>query len=219
MDTLAPTEVQRFYDSFGSKQDKQGYYEDTALDRMVEFGDFTNAENIVEFGYGTGRLARRLLQIAPAARYIGFDISTTMQELAINRVADVADRAIIHLLAPGSVDIPLADRSADRVVSTYVLELLPDAAIDGFLATARRILKPDGLLCLVSLSHGKGIVSRSVSAIWTMLFRLRPTLVGGCRPIDLERAVVAAGWRTLQHARVTRWGITSAVIVAGQSMV
>jgi len=211
---LSPVAVKDFYDHFGARQDQQGFYEDAALATMRSHGAFPVATSIVEFGCGTGRLAEALIAEAPIARYIGFDVSTTMRRLAMDRLAHAADRASVQLLPPGTVTLPLADRSADRLVTTYVLDLLPVAAIAGVLAEARRVLVPQGRLCAVSLTHGRGPLSGAVSAIWTALFRLRPSLVGGCRPIALEPSARAAGWHIEFREVVTRWGITSEVLVA-----
>jgi len=213
---LDPAGVKQFYDHFGLRQDKQGFYEDAALDDLREHGGFRTAGRIVEFGCGTGRLARQLLTEAPAARYVGFDVSTTMTELAAARLSDVANRAEVRLLAPGTVTLPLADGAADRLVTTYVLDLLPESAIAAFLADAARVLAPGGLLCAVSLARGRNLLSGTVSGIWTALFRVRPALVGGCRPIDLQQAA-AGGWQTEHRALVVRWGITSEVLIARPS--
>ena len=49
---FSPEQARRFYDRFGIKQDTQSFYENPALDKLVEFGDFENAHDIVEFGCG-----------------------------------------------------------------------------------------------------------------------------------------------------------------------
>ena len=61
MTSLSPTEAKEFYDRFGSRQDRQGFYEDAALDRLIRYGDFASSRRVFELGCGTGRLAHRLL--------------------------------------------------------------------------------------------------------------------------------------------------------------
>ncbi len=53
--TLTRNEAQRYYDRFGSWQDRQGFYEDPALDLLMKLGKFSEATNVFEFGCGTGR--------------------------------------------------------------------------------------------------------------------------------------------------------------------
>ena len=59
--TLTPAQAMQFYDRMGARQDWSRFYEAAAIDRMIEQGDFGNAQRVVEFGCGTGRIAERLL--------------------------------------------------------------------------------------------------------------------------------------------------------------
>ena len=54
---FSPEQARRFYDRFGIKQDSQAFYENPALNKLVQFGEFEKAHDIVEFGCGTGRFA------------------------------------------------------------------------------------------------------------------------------------------------------------------
>ena len=56
--TLSHEEAQRFYDRFGAKQDWQRFYEDRAISELVAHGALADAQSVVEFGCGTGRIAR-----------------------------------------------------------------------------------------------------------------------------------------------------------------
>jgi ubiquinone/menaquinone biosynthesis C-methylase UbiE len=83
-------------------------------------------------------------------------------------------------------EFSLPDHSVEGVVSTYVLDLLSEEDIRLTISEARRVLMPDGKLCLVSLTQGVIFVSRIVIALWSALFSLRPLLVESCRPILLN---------------------------------
>ena len=211
---LTTTEARAYYDSFGAKQDTQGFYEDPALDDLIAHADFGGARRVFEFGCGTGKLAARLLAEAlPAsASYLGCDVSETMVDLARRRLADFAARAVVQQ-TDGAVRFPLADETVDRVVSSYVLDILPASAIHAAFSEAHRVLQPGGKLCLVSLTHGVTIPSRLVSTLWTAVFRLRPARVGGCRPIHLAAYADPAHWRIAHRRVVTPYGIPSEVLV------
>jgi len=206
--------VKRFYDHFGAGQDRQAFYEDPALDDLVAHAALAEARVITEFGCGTGRLARRILTGLPDAAYIGFDVSTTMLTLARRSLASCGSRAAVLQLEPGTVQLPIADRSSDRLISAYVLDLLPVADIGAFFEEARRVLKPGGRLCLVSLTTGTTLVPRLVAGVWSLLYRLRPQLVGGCRPIRLGAYCAPAHWDLLHLRTVVTWAISSEVLVA-----
>jgi len=210
---LSPPDIKRFYDRLGSHQDQQAFYEDAALDDLFAHADFLGAGAILEFGCGTGRFAERILTSATTATYVGFDVSTTMVRLASHRLARFGDRVHVRELEPGAVRLPVSDHIVDRVVSTYVLDLLPAPDIEIFLGEARRVLTPHGHLCMVSLTSGQSGLPRLVTRLWELMFRIRPQLVGGCRPLDV-RAYLDGAWHVLHHRILARWGVPSEIVVA-----
>ncbi len=214
---LTPKQLRSFYDRFGSRQDAQAFYEDAALDDLIAHAGFEGAERVFEFGCGTGRLALILIQkyLPASTSYLGIDLSRTMVELAGQRLRPYADRArIIH--TNGAIHFPAPDHSIDRVVSTYVLDLLADADIRLALAEAARVLVPGGRVCLVSLTHGVTLVSRLVSSVWTALYHLHAPLVGGCRPVVLIDYLDAAIWQVEYHHVIVKSGMPSGILIAGR---
>ena len=213
---LTQTEARAFYDRFGAKQDSQAFYEDPAIDALMAHAGFGDARVVLECGCGTGRFAAELLSthLDPAASYVGTELSSTMLGLARERLAPFGERARLEL-ARGVLRFPVADQSVDRVVATYVLDLLSDADIRQFVAESRRVLRPGGKLCLVSLTHGISVASRLVIALWSAIFRIKPALVGGCRPIELAGYLEPQVWSIEYRQVVTPYGIASEVLVAG----
>ena len=207
---LTRREARRFYDRFGARQDSQAFYEDRALDELIRAADFASARRVVEFGCGTGRFAAGLLgDLLPAsASYVGYDLSSTMVELARERLQSFGDRARVEP-SDGSAELPLPDGACDRFVSNYVLDLLPEAEIRKVLAEAHRLLEPGGRICLTGLTTGAGPLSRMVMTVWRAIHRLRPSLVGGCRPIEVLRLLPATEWEVEHHTKVVAWGVPS----------
>ena len=115
---LKPSEVKKYYDWFGRKQDSQSFYEDKATGDLIAHSDFGASGKVFEFGCGTGRLAFRLLDefLPTSAVYLGCDLSPTMIGLATRRLAVHAGRARVAR-SEGGVQFPLPDHSVDRVVS------------------------------------------------------------------------------------------------------
>lgn len=213
--TLSRDEARRVYDRIGALQDSQGFYEDRATDLLLRHGAFDRAHRVFEFGCGTGRLARRLFdEHLPAdARYRGVDLSPTMVRLATERLAPYAPRAAV-LLGDGAPPTTEPAGSCDRFLSTYVLDLLSEDDIEKVLREAHRMLEVGGLLCLTSLSTGAGPASRTVARVWAALHRWRPSLVGGCRPLDLAERLAPPAWQLRHQATVTPFAIPSEVVVA-----
>jgi len=216
--TLSRSTAKVYYDRFGAKQDSQGFYEDPALDDLIDQADFQDARNVFEFGCGTGKLAARLLRdhLPPAAVYRGCDISPVMIGLARRRLAAYGGRAQVAL-SDGAVRFPCPEASVDRVVSTYVLDLLSEPDIECFFSEAQRVLVPGGKLCLASLTNGVNLFSRIVSMLWMRIFRLNPAIVGGCRPIRLEDFADSNAWRVIHKTVVTPFGVPSEVLILAAS--
>jgi ubiquinone/menaquinone biosynthesis C-methylase UbiE len=212
---LTRAQARAFYDRFGARQDSQAFYEDPAINALLPHAGFEQASAVLEFGCGTGRLARRLLseQLPATASYVGCDASATMVALARRRLADFGGRARV-VLTDGAMNLPAPDGSVDRFLSTYVLDLLPAEDMTALLAEAHRVLREGGRLCLAGLTHGPCGWSRWVSRLWERLHARRPALVGGCRPVEVASFLEPAHWLLRHRAVVTAYGIPSEVLVA-----
>jgi len=211
---LSRDQARAFYDDFGSRQDQQGWYEDAALAELLDRSELDQAHSVLELGCGTGRLAARILEerLPADARYLGIDLSPTMQALAARRLAAFGDRARV---APAEVGtLPARAGGWDRLISTYVLDLLPEDEARRLLAQAHEILAPEGRLCLAGITHGTTLPSRLVMGGWDLVHRLRPALVGGCRPTALDTLLAEGAWTVLYDGAVLRWGVASQVLVA-----
>ena len=213
---LTRDEARAFYDRFGRKQDWQSIYEGRALHDLITGGAFEQARSVLEIGCGTGTFAAELLahRLPPTATYLGTEISSTMVSLAKEKMAPYGDRAEVRL-TDGAPRLPFADGSFDRFVANYVLDLLPAEEIVILLAEARRVLTPDGRLCLISLTHGTGPFSRLVVWLWKRAHAISARFVGGCRPVDLRTFLPEQSWRVLEHEIVVALGLPSQVVVAG----
>jgi ubiquinone/menaquinone biosynthesis C-methylase UbiE len=212
---LSREQVRSFYDQFGAKQDWQRFYEGPAIRDLLAHGAFEKARAVFEFGCGTGWFAEHLLayHLPESATYLCFDLSSTMVTLTKARLAKYGNRAQVHL-TDGSLELPLPDLEFNRFVSNYVLDLLPPEDIHIVLQEAHRILTPGGRLCLISLTHGLSPLSRTLSWVWKLLFSVRPSLVGGCRPVELLEFISKKMWQVVHHHSVVTFGIPSEVVVA-----
>jgi len=210
-------QARRFYDRIGRGQDARPVSERRALDALAAHGDFARAASVLEFGCGTGRFGARLLreQLPPDASYVGLDVSPRMIELASAAVAPWAPRGRIEL-TDGAIHLPAANASVDRVVSTYVLDLLSPADAAAFLGEALRVLRPGGLLALTSLAPGRTAPARLVTSAWQAVWRLNPALLGGCRPLTLRRLLRPEDWEVRIDLAVTDWFLSSDVLVAAR---
>ncbi len=213
--TLSHTQARRVYDRIGPLQDSQAWYEDQAVGELIAHGDFAGAGSVVEIGCGTGRHAARLLgdHLAPDATYVGLDVSPRMVTLATARLAGFGHRARV-VLTDGAMRIDAPAGSIDRVISTYVLDLLSVADIRALLAEAHRVLARDGRLCVVSAAPGRTLGERLVMGVVGRLHAVHPALIAGCRPLDLRPLLDRDRWRVEHADTVSVIGICSQIVVA-----
>ncbi len=200
----------------GAAQDTQAFYENAAVEQLLAKGRFREAQRVLEVGCGTGRIAGRLLseELTPDAEYLGIDVSTTMVRLSRDRLAEWPHRAKVLQVPGGHEALPVADASVDRVLTTYVMDLMTDEDRAWTLQECHRVLRKGGLLCHTGIAPGEGPLTSAVSTVWRGLHKVSPWLVGGCRPLVLSRELVATQWSVRYAERVARFGITSEVVVA-----
>lgn len=150
---LTSSQARCFYDRFGRAQDLQAFYEDPAAGELLARARLGQAQTVFELGCGTGRMAARLLrgQLPAGARYLGADISSTMTSLASARLRHFGRCAEI-IRADATRPLPLASATFDRFLAIYVLDLLSPGDAAAVTAEARRLLRPGGLLGIVSLT-------------------------------------------------------------------
>lgn len=214
--TLTPNQARRHYDRNAHKQEAQGWYENAALERLVALSDFAEASDVLEAGCGTGKLAALLLRnhLAPHATYTGVDISPAMLARAGTKLKKYAPRA---KLRPGDVTLGLTspDKSADRVIATYLFDLLSASHSKNLLAEMYRVLRPGGLICLAGLTRESEQGDMTViSQLWSLVQRRWPWIVGGCRPVQLRPLLDEARWRIVAHETVAPRGLVSEILIA-----
>lgn len=212
---LSRDEARAFYDRVGARQDRQGWYEDAALDALVRELGLGGAARVFELGCGTGRLAERLLsrELPSAAEYVAVDLSATMRALAGERLRPFGGRTVVF--DPGALPPEvLTPGRFDRYISAYVYDLLPVEEIRVQLELAHRLLAPCGLLGIAGLTFGETAASRAVMGLWRAVHALRPRAVGGCRPLRIAQHLHAAQWRVAHRSVHVARGICSEVVVA-----
>ena len=216
---LTHEQAQAFYNWMGKKQDWQAFYEAKATRELIAHASFETAQAVFEFGCGTGAFAERLLSssLSSQARYVAVDSSPTMIRLAQDRLTRFGSRVQVSQ-TDGSFQLAAASGLYDRFVSTYVADLLSVSDIASMLSEAHRLLRPEGLLCLVSLTPGPTWFSRRVTELWTGINWLAPSLVGGCRPLDLQALLPTDQWQLVFVNIVTAFGVPSEIVVAKPSV-
>ena len=197
----ARSKLQAHYDALGAGQDKEAWYEDPAFDDLCAQCRFEEAGTVLEIGCGTGRFAERLLSdhLPRDAHYVGLDLSSVMVDLTRRRLARFGPQCRVEQ-GDAVTGLPLDDGTADRIVLTFVLDLLSEEETGAVLRHAARGLAPGGLLCAASLDRGQGPMQRIRSAGWRLIRAVAPLKVGGCRPVTLPNTL-GENWNVVQYVR------------------
>lgn len=208
-DTISPETARWFYDWLGAKHDWGGRFERQAKDRALELLDARSAQRLLNVGVGTGK-EQKAVQAAlpPAGHSFGIDLSQTMLNLTRQRVPPT-------LLCTALVrQLPFAANSFDRLLCTYVLDLLETAVLPQTLSEFHRVLQPGGKLVLVSLTEGCDAPSKLVVGLWKAAYKVHPLTCGGCRPLQLQALVQQAGFSVVQREVIVQLGVPSEIVLA-----
>jgi len=178
------------------------------VNRGLRQADVRPGQRVLEVAVGTGlvhaRLARRL---GGSGLLVGVDLAPRM--LAVTRRQVPGAR----LARADARRLPFADGSFDLVWASYLLDLIPAEEMTPLVAEFRRVLGPGGRLVLVNFSKNGGGLTW-----WERAYRVTPTLLvpylfGGCRPVEAEPFVRAAGFAEVEREFVPG-GLDSEIITA-----
>lgn len=200
--------AERFYDRLGSRHDLAELYEGRAKARALELLQLNPGLRVLNAGVGTGK---DQIAIAKAIGHpemaVALDISVVMLNLVRKRARSAVVRSDVARL-------PFGDRSFDRILCAYVLDLIPARDLPTVLAEFKRALRPGGRVVLVSLTEGVSSLSRLLVVAWKSLYRLDPLLVGGCRPLRLRPWLESAGFEIHADDVVVQLAVPSEVVAA-----
>lgn len=156
---------------------------DAARAQLIEQASIEPGHCVLDVGCGTGDLVVQVKLLHPEAIVVGLDPDPK----ALARASAKADRAgtAVRLERGFADDLPFADASFDRVVSSFMFHHLDLDVKRGMLAEIRRVLAPGGSLHLLDFggtgdTHG-GLLARLLHAHE----HLRDNL--GDRPLELMR--------------------------------
>ena len=115
--------------------------------------DVQPTDRILEIGFGTGRLAKKLAKAARDGFVGGVDPSELMLHKAEKRTRKFRKKGSVELKLGEASALPWPDAHFDKVAALHCFQFWADPAHD--IAEVRRVLKPDGLLVLILRVHKK----------------------------------------------------------------
>jgi len=151
-------------------------------------------QKVLDLGCGTATLTIQIKQAYPEAEVIGLDGDPRVLEIAR---AKAARAGVSITLDEGlSSNMPYADASIDRVVSSLLFHHLSTENKLATMAEAHRVLRPGGEMHVADFGRQRGLWSRLISTITARLEQAGDNYAG-----QLPTFLHQAGF---EHARETR---------------
>jgi ubiquinone/menaquinone biosynthesis C-methylase UbiE len=211
-ETITPEEARCFYDSLGPRYDIGERFERRAKARGLLLLQLAPGQRLLNVGVGTGKEQAQIQDaLLPGGLAAGVDLAPVMLQLARAIVPPPGNEALC--VADGGA-LPFPDASFDRLMSSYVLDLIPGRAIPLVTGEMKRVLRPGGRLVLVGLTEGTTLISRAVMAAWKAVYRLSPVSLGGCRPLRMTYPLLRAGFVDVRREVIVQGGMPSEVLSA-----
>lgn len=208
--TLTKPQVTAAYSRVAPLYDLWARFTETrARERGLALADIRDGERVLEVAVGTGLAFEEILRRNPNGLNEGIDLTEGM--LARARAKAERSAARNWRLRTGdayALDFP--DASFDLVLNDYMFDLLPEADFPKVIGEFRRVLAPGGRLVLVNLARADTLAY----AAWHALWKAAPSLVGGCRGVDVAAPLEAAGFKVETREFVSQWGFPSEAILA-----
>lgn len=154
-------------------------------------------EIVLEIGFGTGfTLCELAKSVGETGKAYGIDITPQMAEITRKRLEKKAliDRAEIY--EEDTRNMPFDDSLFDAVYTASTLELFDTPEIAKVLKEIKRVLKPGGRLCVVSISK-EGHENSFFLRFYEWLHKKIPKYVS-CRPIYLEDSIRETGYKIVK---------------------
>ncbi len=205
---VATGQIAKFYDRIAPMYDGWAWLTERKARKLaVERAAVQDGESVLEVAVGTGLMFRDLLRKNPTGKTVGVDLTEGM--LARAKTKAQAFPAEQWALSVGDArKLPYADATFDLIVNNYMFDLLPETDFGPVLAEFQRVLKPGGRMVLVNMA------TASPLNLWELVYRVRPSLLGGCRGVQLEPFVRASGFERVERETLSQLGFHSELVTA-----
>lgn len=183
--------------------------ETRARARALEVAKLAKGQTVLEVAVGTGAFFATLAQVPGLDRLVGLDLAVGMVCRAAGVLRAKSD-ARVFLCRADARRLPFASGAFDVLFNCYLLDLLPESDIPEALVEFRRVLKPSGRAVLLVMATQ----AKVSNAIWMRMYKISPSLVGGCRPIPIESFLAWSGWQVDLREQISQIGFRSELFLA-----
>ena len=206
-----------------------------ALVEMAGFGKTScvkgqeSIQKVFDYGCGQGKLAEYVLSIMEdvtnnedlesltgpnSVHWHGVDQSPEMivkfKERFYSHTSSKMDASCEYISNGDAAELlsMIPASSYDRFISTYCLDLLSEEDMYKVLTLAEHLIHPDGEIILAGITYGwKDSVKTFLMTLgWNLMYRIKPKVVGGCRPQNLIPYMKEMDWEITKVVRTKPQG-------------
>lgn len=198
-------QIQRNYDRLSGIYDLlSGEMELSILRRAITLLKKRKIEKLLDIGCGTGRaLIEYSKSFQKVSLLAGIDLSFLMCRKALYRNNRIT-------CANGLV-LPFHAAAFDAIVSNFTLEIFPDDCISKVLSDCVRVLKPDGVVCIVCMA--KALKRNVMYDLYLWAYRKFPNVVD-CQPISAVQLLNENGFTIIENESHNLWGLPVKIVLA-----
>jgi len=178
-----------------------------ARKRCLELAAIADGEDVLEVAVGTGLAFVEILKANPSGRNEGVDLTAAMLTRAERKAARTGVRGY-RLQVGDAYDLNFPSDSFDVLVNNYMFDLLPERDTPTVLEEFKRVLRPGGRLAMVNMTHG----TRWYNGAWDRIYRMNPSLLGGCRGVSLMPLLQRVGFRQTTREYFSQFTFPSEVV-------
>jgi len=181
--------------------------ETKARERCLELADTQDGEKVLEVAVGTGSAFVEILRKNPHGWNTGIDLTMEMLSRARKKAGKLGVGN--YSLEPGDAyDLAYPDAEFDLILNNYMFDLLPEGDFPLILGGFYRVLRPGGRLVMANMTKPV----HWYNAIPELVYRIRPSMLGGCRGVYLLPYLEAAGFIDLRREYISQMTFPTEVL-------
>ena len=205
---LSQRAVTDVYTRIAPLYDLWGWLTETkARRRCLEWAQIHDGEAVLEVASGTGLTFAEILKRNPSGHNEGVDLTPAMLDRAKRRVAALG-RPNYRLSVGDAYALKYPSEMFDVVVNNFMFDLLPEPDFVTVLSEFKRVLRPGGRLVLANMAHGERWYHRT----WEIVYRIAPSLLGGCRGVALREPLQALGFKDVRREFISQMTFPAEVV-------
>ncbi|MDH4263814.1 MAG: class I SAM-dependent methyltransferase [Spirochaetia bacterium] len=198
--------MSKWYDLFTKVAEKK--YKSAGLKKL----NAQTGETVLEIGFGTGECIISLAEsVGISGKVYGIDLSAGMLHVAQKKVSKSAISERVELKLGDGANLPFSNKFFNAVFISFTLELFDTPEIPLVLDECKRVLKPNGRICIVSMlkEEHDGLMVK----FYEFAHLKFPKYVD-CRPIYVQKNIEDAGFKKIDNTVMHMFGLPVEIILA-----